>query len=63
MRWRRHRPEPPPRDPGVDEAAAALDAALSQWPDVRKTSEQLRTIRRENHLAEKAYEAMRERRR
>lgn len=62
MRWRR-KPAPPPPDPGIDEAAAALEAALAQWPDVRETSERLRTIRRENHLAESAYQVMREHRR
>jgi len=65
--WRRHHKEnaPPPtpaRDEtderGLDEAHAALDAALSQWPEVTAIADEIRGIRRRNHLAEKAYDAM-----
>ena len=69
MRWpwtRATEPEPtahamtrPDEDErGLDEAHAALDAALSHWPEVTAVADQIRGIRRRNHLADKAYDAM-----
>lgn len=67
MWWRKKTPAPPPtrvvvRDEadkqGLDEAHEALDRALSHWPEVQAVAEQIRGIRRRNHLAEKAYDAM-----
>ena len=64
--WRRKKATMPPPTPvrdeadeqGLNEAHEALDRALSQWPEVQAVAEQIRGIRRRNHLAEKAYDAM-----
>lgn len=67
MRWRKGRANLPPpaerpRDrhdeKGLREAHQALDAALSMWPDVKKVAEDIRGIRRRNHLAQKVLDAM-----
>ena len=62
MKWRR-RPEPDPQmqphDPGIDEAHEALEAAMSRWPEVNEVTEQIRGIRRRNHLAEITERALR----
>jgi hypothetical protein len=67
MWWRKREQAPPPTpavcrdeadEQGLNEAHAALDEALSQWPEVSQIAEQIRGIRRRNHLAEKALDAM-----
>jgi len=66
--WRRHDKPPKPataparRDEaderGLDEAHAALEQALSHWPEVTRIAEDIRGIRRRNHLADKVRDAM-----
>lgn len=67
MWWRKGRadvpkPAKPVRDrddeKGLHEAHQALDKALSMWPDVRQVAEDIRGIRRRNHLAQKMLDAM-----
>jgi len=48
-----------PHDPGIDEAHEALEAAMSRWPEVNEVTEQIRGIRRRNHLAEITERALR----
>jgi hypothetical protein len=43
---------------GVNEAQRALDTALSRWPDVTRVAEDMRGIRRRNHLADKVHDAL-----
>lgn len=65
--WSKCNPqEEPPVQPrfeadeqGLNEAHEALDVALSRWPEVTLMTTAMRGIRQRNHLAEKAYEAMR----
>lgn len=56
MRWPwSRRPGEPPQEvdvTGIDEATEKLDEALALWPEVRTIAEQIRGIRRRNHLAE-----------
>ena len=63
MRWPWSRHDDGPRhevDPaGIDEAAETLDGALALWPEVRSVTEQIRGIRRRNHLAEITERALR----
>lgn len=54
---------PAGHDNGLDEAHAALDAAMSRWPEVIETRENMKRIRQENHLAEKVDEFLRTHRR
>ena len=42
---------------GLNEAHAALDRALSQWPEVTEVASAIRGIRRRNHLADKINDA------
>jgi len=66
MRWHRNRPIPPPEpverdeadEKGLDEAHEALEHALSQWPEVTQIAEDIRGIRRRNHLADKVEDAL-----
>jgi hypothetical protein len=61
MIFRRQRPAPPPipmDSQGIDDAHQALDDALNQWPAIRDTVNEMRRIRRENHLAEKVHRAL-----
>lgn len=54
----------PAHDPQADAAAhAALDAALSQWPEVRATTSDLRRLRQRNHFAETMNDALKGHRR
>lgn len=62
MRWqRRHEPAPAtlPDGAGMDEAHEALEQALAKWPEVNAVTEQIRGIRRRNHLAEITERALR----
>lgn len=43
---------------GSDEAHAALEHAISQWPEVHATSRHIRRLRAENHFAEKIHRAL-----
>jgi hypothetical protein len=43
---------------GIAEAHAALDQALSVWPEVTLMTTAMRGIRQRNHLAEKVRDAM-----
>ena len=43
---------------GLAEAHAALDSALSIWPEVTLMTNTMRGIRQRNHLAEKVRDAM-----
>lgn len=66
--WRRKKhPDPPcpptpERDPadeqGINEAHAALEQALSQWPDVTSVANEIRGVRLRNHLADKMQDAL-----
>lgn len=42
---------------GLNDAREALDRALSQWPEVTRIAEDIRGIRRRNHLADKVEDA------
>ena len=63
---RRHQaktePDPVERDEideqGLNEAHAALEDALSYWPEVTRIANDIRGIRRRNHLADKVRDAM-----
>lgn len=68
LRWRSkgpwHSPRAnPPSSPadrnGHDEAHRALEDALAMWPEVEAVTEELRGIRRRNHLAEMTEAALR----
>ena len=48
---------------GSDDAHAALEHALSQWPDVHETTEDLRKLRRHNHFADTMGDALKGHRR
>jgi len=66
MRRRRHEQvEPAPEhrpdrsdEKGLDEARAALDYAMSMWPDVHEVAAEIRGIRRRNQLADKVMDAL-----
>jgi hypothetical protein len=53
----------PDDEQGLIEAQEAFEQVLSQWADVAQVTEDLRGIRRRNHLAELAHDAMGARRR
>lgn len=62
MRWPWDRAEPPASEPdehGTVAAIEALDEAMNRWPEVREVTEQIRGIRRRNHLAEITERALR----
>lgn len=60
MRWPwQRKPDPPHDEQGFDEAHAALEDAMSAWPEVREVAQQIRDIRRRNHLAEITERALR----
>jgi hypothetical protein len=71
VNWARWRPKGGWADPRVNppksqadrdghtEAHDALEAALTAWPEVQAVTEELRGIRRRNHLAEMTEAALR----
>ena len=54
MKWRRHRDDESAThdNEGIEQARAALDEAMNLWPEVNSVVQEIRGIRRRNHLAE-----------